>query len=362
LSRAASGVPPGRPNSPRRENAACAECNGRAVILIFSTALDPATNDVMPWLVRQGTEVVRVNDDEPPAEPIEVELSETELRFRIDGRWYSSADLDAVWYRKGSFWFPAADPPLHFPGQEALQAKLEARLKSETSVARQYFHYFLRAAGVRVLGNPFLGDPNKLLVLHKAREIGLKVPPFRVLGRLGPDHLAEPSRFVTKALSDGLYLWDFDGAQRGYFSYTEELATALEDADPGESFPLSLVQEKIAKKFETRSFYLDGRIFSAAIYSQADPQTSVDYRKYNYRRPNRNVPITLPSDVEDKLRRLFEALELNTGSADMIVDEAGEFVFLEINPTGQYSYVSNICNYNIDQLIGEWLTAERRDG
>ncbi|MEO7827852.1 MAG: hypothetical protein ABIR60_11985, partial [Allosphingosinicella sp.] len=202
----------------------------------------------------------------------------------------------------------------------------------------------------------------KLLVLHKAREIGLKVPPFEVLNRPGPNHVANPSRYITKALSDGLYLWDFDGAQRGYFSYTEELGTALCEEDGTGGFPLSLVQEKIAKRFETRTFYLDGRMFSAAIYSQNDPQTSVDYRKYNYRRPNRNVPINLPAEIEEKLDRLFRALDLNTGSADMIVDEEGEFVFLEINPTGQYSYVSNICNFNIDQLIAEWLTVERLDG
>jgi D-alanine-D-alanine ligase-like ATP-grasp enzyme len=74
------------------------------------------------------------------------------------------------------------------------------------------------------------------------------------------------------------------------------------------------------------------------------------------------VPITLPADVEEKLDRLFRALDLNTGSVDMIVDEEGEFVFLEINPTGQYSYVSKICNFDIDRLIAEWLIAERLDG
>lgn len=331
------------------------------MILIFSTVQDPATNDVMPWLVRGGSEIVRINDDDP-AEEVEVELSETDVRFRLKGRWYAGSDIDAIWYRKGTFWFPAADLPLHFPGQEMLGARLKSRLGMEESVARDYFHYFIRARGTRILGNPFLGDPNKLLVLHKAREIGLKVPPFEVLNRLRPSHLANPSRYITKALSNGMYLWDFDGARRGYFSYTEELATALCGEDASDSFPVSLLQEKIAKQFETRTFYLDGRMFSAAIYSQNDPQTSVDYRKYNYKRPNRNVPINLPAEVEEKLDRLFRTLDLNTGSADMIVDEEGEFVFLEINPTGQYSNVSIACNFNIDQLIAEWLTAERLDG
>jgi hypothetical protein len=46
---------------------------------------------------------------------------------------------------------------------------------------------------------------------------------------------------------------------------------------------------------------------------------------------------------------------MNTGSVDMIVDEFGDFIFLEINPFGVYGGMSAICNYNIDKAIAGWL-------
>jgi glutathione synthase/RimK-type ligase-like ATP-grasp enzyme len=69
------------------------------------------------------------------------------------------------------------------------------------------------------------------------------------------------------------------------------------------------------------------------------------------------VPFELPADIADKLTGLFAHFELNTGSVDLILDEAGRYVFLEINPTGQYGPLQEICNYDISQTIARWLTA-----
>ncbi|RKH42933.1 grasp-with-spasm system ATP-grasp peptide maturase [Corallococcus sp. AB050B] len=328
------------------------------VILIFSTVQDPATNDVVPWLARSGREVVRINEDDPDPGEVAITLGDAGLSFCWRGKWHADADVEAVWYRKGKFWFPGTAQVPDFPGERALADRLESRLRAETDVAKDYFHYLLRARGARVLGNPFLPRLNKLIVLNQAREAGLAIPAFEVVDRLRPEHRAGAADYITKPLSDGVYLWDFDGAQRGYFSYTESLAEVLDESPErdGDPIPLSLIQLKIAKKLEVRTFYLDGEMLSAAIWSQNDPQTAIDYRKYNYRKPNRNVPIELPTGVAAAIDRLFRRIGLNTGSVDLIVDEKDEFVFLEINPTGQYTYVSNMCNFDIDRRIAEWLT------
>ena len=52
---------------------------------------------------------------------------------------------------------------------------------------------------------------------------------------------------------------------------------------------------------------------------------------------------------------VFAELNLNCGSVDMIVDKNGEYVFLEINPVGQYGMVNEPCNYNLDHLIANYL-------
>lgn len=331
------------------------------MILIFSLSRDQGTNGVAAWLDRYDQEVVRINDDEPGLPEVAVELDNRGIRFHVDGKSFADSDISAIWYRKGGGWFPAQHRVPEFPGQDSFNALLGRKLKAESRIAAEYFHHLMRERGVRTLGNWFLGDPNKLVVLYEARRLGLKVPAFEVLDRLTDRHRANASRYVTKALSDGIYHWDDEGAQRGYFSYTEELSHVLEAGAADAAIPLSLLQEKIEKSFEVRSFYLDGRFTSAAIYSQEDAQTAVDFRKYNQERPNRNVPIRLPEDVAGKLTALFEKLELNTGSVDMIVDRDGEFVFLEINPMGIYGGIAAVCNFNIDQAIARWLSGGAND-
>ena len=82
-----------------------------------------------------------------------------------------------------------------------------------------------------------------------------------------------------------------------------------------------------------------------AIFSQADKQTSIDFRNYNYEKPTRRVPYKLPKKFEDKLREFMKLAYLNTGSIDIIRNEKNEYVFLEVNPVGQFGMVSKPCNY-----------------
>jgi glutathione synthase/RimK-type ligase-like ATP-grasp enzyme len=119
-------------------------------------------------------------------------------------------------------------------------------------------------------------------------------------------------------------------------------------------FP-SLFQEALQKEIEIRTFYLDGKCYSMAIFSQLDHQTMVDFRMYNNENGNRNLPYKLPENLELKIKKLMKSLELNTGSIDIIKTKDGRFVFLEVNPWGQYGMVSDPCNYNLDEKIAKYL-------
>lgn len=92
-----------------------------------------------------------------------------------------------------------------------------------------------------------------------------------------------------------------------------------------------------------------------AIFSQLDDKTKLDFRNYNEENPNRNVPFKLPHEVENKLRNLFEQLDLNTGSIDLILTPKNDFVFLEINPVGQFGMTSYPCNYYLEKKIAKYL-------
>ena len=39
----------------------------------------------------------------------------------------------------------------------------------------------------------------------------------------------------------------------------------------------------------------------------------------------------------------------------MIVTPTNEYVFLEVNPVGQFNFVSELCNYYIEKNIAEFF-------
>jgi ATP-GRASP peptide maturase of grasp-with-spasm system len=303
-------------------------------------------------------EVQRVNDDE--ADRIgALSVTGDSIVFEVDGVDVNASELTTVWYRKGRHWLCnlyRASPIAHEP---ALSLHMETKLRMEETRLSQYVHEFIQLHGW-CLGSADKGDLNKLTVLGAAASVGLRVPRFLVSSStraLAAEVGSVPS--VTKAISDGLYLFDDTLGSRGFYSYTERVTREdLEDL-PMTISP-SLVQEEIRKRFDVRVFYLEGRIWAMAIFSQNDVRTQVDFRKYNDACPNRTVPYRLPQEIETRLDALFQALDLKTGSADLVVDEEGEHVFLEINPVGQFGMVSEPCNYYLERDVARTLVAHER--
>jgi glutathione synthase/RimK-type ligase-like ATP-grasp enzyme len=120
----------------------------------------------------------------------------------------------------------------------------------------------------------------------------------------------------------------------------------------------SLIQRKIDKKYEIRVFYLMGNMYSMAIMSQNKNETEIDFRNYQNQNPNRTLSYELPDEINKKIIKLMDVLKLNSGSIDFIYNTNNEYVFLEVNPVGQYGMVSYPCNYYIEKKIANYLTNE----
>lgn len=331
----------------------------KPVILIFSIYDDAATTEVMRWLHRSGRcDVVRINSDEVAAQASVLRISGETFSMTVKGREFALEDLQAVWYRKGEFWFRDSTGPVDIEGHAELSEALTARVASESQRVRDYVHHLI-AHRVPTLAHARIASLNKLIVLDEARAVGLHVPEFHVSNDTEwLFDIASRQPMITKAMSNGVYLWDFAQSQRAYFSYTERVTPASFDGLP-QRIPLSFVQREVTKALELRIFHLDGQLFPIAIFSQADEQTRVDHRKYNYERPNRTVPYALPSHVAERVLTLFRRLGLNTGSVDMMLGEDGNYYFLEINPAGQYDALSRACNFDIGVRIAQWLEGDR---
>lgn len=116
-----------------------------------------------------------------------------------------------------------------------------------------------------------------------------------------------------------------------------------------------MIQNKIEKKLEIRIFYISGKIFSAAIFSQTREKTSLDYRNYDIDKPYRVVPYSFSLKMKNKIKMFMKKMNLNTGSLDIIKDISNNYIFLEVNPVGQFDMLSNTCNFPIEKEIALYL-------
>lgn len=182
---------------------------------------------------------------------------------------------------------------------------------------------------------------DKLDILLLAKKHGFDIPETYITNEINN---FTNGRFITKSIENTTSFVYNNLVYSVYTSLVKKTKT---------HFLPSLIQSKIEKKYEIRTFYLDGKCYSMAIFSQKDKQTSLDFRKYNYVNPNRSIPYKLPQSIEIKINKLMIDLNLKTGSLDIIKSTDGKFYFLEVNPVGQFGMTSKPCNYNLEKIIYE---------
>lgn len=320
-------------------------------VLIISDESDQTTNRVMDWLFKWQVPVIRIND----TSSLFLEhliLDNEKVRFRIRVQNVISQecvtitedDIQSVWYRRGQLHFSPDDYL-----DEEMPVPMKRYLNHEKKKLTDFFYTFFTTQ-FKSLNTFFDNDINKLDVLYKAAQCGIKTP-FTLVSAAGEviKNELKGKAVITKSID---YSFILDSHYR-HFGYTSVFQT---DTLPDNTtcFP-SQFQENMDKKYELRIFYLDKKCYSSAILSQSDEKTQTDFRNYNLENPNRVVPYTLPECVEKKLVHLMELLKMNSGSIDLIVTNSNEYVFLEVNPIGQFWQVSYPCSYELEEKVAHYL-------
>ena len=308
------------------------------MILIISDSDDASTTYVLKWLNYYNKKYIRVNSQDK----IDLKFEGEDILFKINDLIFNFSDIKSFWYRRGFF---------NFRDLETINIKQFDELrKEEFSSFIKYIYY--RLEKLKSINSIFTAVVNKLIVNDLARDFKIITPKdyiFSNSSSLKNKINKSKLQLISKVVS-GNCMYNFEDFT--IFNYTK--IVNLENINTDDFFP-SLVQDRIEKKYELRVFYLEGLFYSMAIFSQNDSQTNVDFRNYNYAKPNRTVPFQLPKEIECKLDLLMKKIGLNCGSLDLIVTPKNEFVFLEVNPVGQFGMTSYPCNYNLEKIIANYL-------
>ncbi|MDR6920992.1 grasp-with-spasm system ATP-grasp peptide maturase [Chryseobacterium sp. 2987] len=300
------------------------------MILIISNNKEGATECVIEWLHAMDKKFIRVHEDEF----FEIKIHQQKIFLESSRNAFFLDDISSVWYRRGG---------LKFGRFRYFNEAVDQHMNETQHWLEDYVLKILESK--KHINKQVNSKVNKLIVLEKAKEAGLDIPPYFLSDNT---NYVELGNTIVKPISGNPTLKDLKKNTDGvmYTSIVNEHET---------NFFISFFQEKIKKDYEIRTFYLNDRCWSMAIFSQNDKQTEVDYRKYNDDKPNRNVPYQLPASIEEKIHFLMKSLDLNSGSLDFIKsDEA--YYFLEVNPVGQFMHLSSCCNYLLDKEIAEYLS------
>ncbi|MEO0842828.1 MAG: MvdD family ATP-grasp ribosomal peptide maturase, partial [Cyanobacteria bacterium J06643_5] len=196
---------------------------------------------------------------------------------------------------------------------------------------------------------------NKQLQLQVAEEIGLKIP--RTLITNNPEtvkQFAEECQqgIITKMLSS-FAIYDNFGKEKVVFTNPVTLED-INNLDGLNLCPMTF-QEKVSKALELRTIIVGKNVFTAAVDSQALQKSRYDWRKEGLALINAWQHHDLPKSIEKKLLKLMAYFGLNYGAIDIILTPDGEYVFLEVNPVGEFFWLEHCPGLPISQAIAELL-------
>lgn len=115
-----------------------------------------------------------------------------------------------------------------------------------------------------------------------------------------------------------------------------------------------IFQRYIEAAYDLRITVVGGEIFPTAIYSQ-ETAYAIDCRIDIGRA--RIEAVSIPEPVQTKLHTLMDALGLVYGAIDMRLQPDGTYVFLEINPAGQFLFIENVTKQPIAHSLAGSLAA-----
>ena len=302
------------------------------MILIITHKEDYTSDFLIDKLNSKGIKYKRLNCEDIDKTNYSIDNN---LNFVIN----NEGSFKSVWFRRTKL--PAIEN-VKFADRIYIQNEYETLLKNLFSV----------------IDSKWLSEPhaiyraeNKLLQLKLAREIGFNIPETLVTNskiELKKFYEENNQDIIIKPLGMSRIVKD-DSLS---FLFTNSLKK--EHIDSIENFDLTpcIFQNRVEKELELRITVVGENVFSAGVDSQSNTKTQLDWRKSQLQFFRYNIP----KDISAKCIEIVKKLNLKFGAIDLIKDVNGNYVFLEINPNGQWAWIETQTQLPIsDAIINELI-------
>jgi len=209
----------------------------------------------------------------------------------------------------------------------------------------------------KILKNSFWVSPvfaireaeSKIYQLQVAQELGFTIPPSIVTTnyKVAEEFVTE-FKCIIKPIKTGFI--EDKGNEKIIFTALFDEESNLERIQTCPTY----FQKFINKTSDIRVTVIGDKVFAAKILSQEYDETKIDWRKAEKIKLHYEK-IELPTSLTDLCVKLTKKLGLNFGAIDFVKDENDDFIFLEINPNGQWAWIEKQLNYNLSYEISKLL-------
>jgi glutathione synthase/RimK-type ligase-like ATP-grasp enzyme len=304
------------------------------MLLIITHKTDFTADFVINKLNTRKIEYKRFNCEDILNYDCSVRFSNS-LKYSI----LNESDFNAVWFRR-----------TQLPNISNLSINEKVYILNETdSLIKNLFS---------ILDTNWISEPyavykaeNKLMQLKTASEIGFEIPETLITNskkELKEFYHDNNKQIIIKPLSQT----KIESADVPKFIFTNKVTE--NQIDNLEKFDLTpcIFQREIQKDYEIRVTVVGDKIFSAAVDSQSETETKIDWRKKKLT----FTKVELPKSVENLCITIVKRLNLSFGAIDLIKQKNGNYVFLEINPNGQWAWIETQTGLSISEAIINKLT------
>lgn len=319
-------------------------------ILIVTNKNDEHSDLVIDKLIKFKAKYIRFNTEEFP-ELVKIDIS---INNKFNGLFIFKdcqlkfSDIKSVWFRRPKE--PEWEKEKKFINKEANKFALNQRNHTLNGLWEALDCFWVSHP------QKIKEAEYKIYQLKLARQLGFKIPKTIITNNIKQAKAfylsakEQKERIITKTLIESSVI----KKNKVYAIYTN-LIDFQNFNNPDEiNLVPSLFQKNILKKIELRITIVGKKVYAAEIHSQESIKTNQDWRHYDFN----NVPHLvhrLPIEIEEKCIKLVHKLGLNFGTIDMIVTPDNQYLFLEINPNGQWGWIEILTGLPISDSLAKLL-------
>ena len=311
-------------------------------VLLFTNKEDITTDFIVQELKRLKIEFYRFNTEEL-SKSIQIILDFREERYLLidkqENKTYNILDFTDIYYRRPEL--PLYDDEGLTDGEKSfLQIEIYYTLEGVYRLLSKK-HWFNHVFAIR-------SAENKIYQLQLAKEVGLTIPSTLI-----SNHYASVEQFLKYGnhIIKPVHNARIKDEKYPKIVYTSEITQAIKKEEA--ELNINYLQTKIDKRSDVRATFVGERCFAVSIDSQKLEDTRVDWRKGEH--ILKHTPIELPQEICSKCIQLMKRLNLHYGAIDFILDKQGNYVFLEINPNGQWAWIEHLTGLPISKEIVKCL-------